>query len=95
MPRKFRVTKDGATINQKVSERKNINTGESYDLLRSNVYNEGDILREEQIAPTELENLDNGKEPISSLLEEVKKTESKPTQKKATSKRTTTKKDSE
>jgi hypothetical protein len=95
MPKKYRVTKDGVTVEQKVGERTNRNTGHTVELLKSNVYNEGDILSEEQIAPSQLQALENGDEPISNLLEEVKKTESKPAKKSATKKRTTTTKESE
>ena len=98
MPKQYRVTEDGVTVLEKYAERRNRSTGESYDLNRATVYNEGDVLTEDRIAPGLLEQLQSGEGNLVSKLEEVKEETSKKstTKKKAVkSKSTETKSDNE
>lgn len=99
MPKKYRVTEDGVTVLEKYAERRNRSTNETYDLNRATVYNEGDVLTEDRIAPGLLEQLQSGEGNLVGKLEEVKEEETskKPTAKKKAvkSKSTETKSDNE
>lgn len=89
-PKEYRVTKDGTTVLQQYATRTNRKTGEVFHLNRANVYNEGDIVSEDKIAPNLLESIKSGESNIA--LDEVKTEAKKPAKKSATKSRTTTSK---
>jgi hypothetical protein len=81
----FKVKKDGATIPKKVGQR-TAHTGtrsrrqssedRKVELLQNKVYFEGDVIPDEDIAPSYLEQLEAGDEHINSLIERVSESKS-------------------
>lgn len=68
----YKVLKDGATIQKKTGER--VIKGKTLEVVKSFVYSEGDIIPDEDIAPSLLSHIEsNG----SDLLEKVVESEDK------------------
>jgi hypothetical protein len=87
----YKVLQNGTTVQKKVSERTSRRTGKQIDVVKSFVYSEGDIITEEDIAPSLLEQLES--DGGNDLLEKVEeKSASEDKSKTSTKKKSATKK---
>jgi hypothetical protein len=85
----WKVLKDGATVQKNISTRTSRTTGKTRELNKSFVYLEGDIINDEDIAPSLLEKLES---EGSDLLEKVEETSSEEEDSKPKAKKSSTKK---
>jgi hypothetical protein len=86
----YKVLKDGATVQKQITTRTSRRTGKDVPVVKSFVYSEGDIISDEDIAPSLIEKLESEGSELLEKVEEETPSEDKP--KTSTKKKSTTKK---